>query len=141
VKKASWIILTVMGAAIVLISMISAYHSYSTSNYGIGDLSVSKVAGGDAELETALRGIRGTSASYAIAYGVLFLAVVLGPYRRGEVWAWKALFATVLIQSAFVFLRVPFLGTWLGTQAAITSNVPILIALLLDAGRLKSSAR
>lgn len=52
---------------------------------------MSKVAGGDSGVATALLGIRGTSAAYGAAFGVLFLAVVLGPYRRGDAWAWKAL--------------------------------------------------
>ena len=93
-KKASWILLTVVGVAITLLSLVSAVHAYRTSDdYRIGGSRVSKVAGGDAGLATALRGIRGTSAAYAAAYGVLLLAIVLGPYRRGDVWAWKALLA------------------------------------------------
>jgi hypothetical protein len=69
-KKASWILLAVVAAAITLLSLVSAVHAYRTSDdYGIGGLRVSKVAGGDAGLATALRGIRGTSAAYGAAYG------------------------------------------------------------------------
>jgi len=93
-KKASWILLTVLGVAITLLSLVSAFHAYRTGDdFGIGSARVSTIAGGDAGLATALRAIRGTSASFGAAYGVLFLAVVLGPYRRGEVWAWNALVA------------------------------------------------
>ena len=80
-KKASWIVLTVLGAAITVISLVSAVHAYRTSDdYGIGHSRVSRVAGGDAAVATALRGIRGTSAAYGVAYGVLFLAIVGGGF-------------------------------------------------------------
>ena len=67
-KKASWILLTVGGVAITLLSLVSAVHAYRTSDdYGIGDSRVSRVAGGDAGVASALRGIRGTSAAYGAA--------------------------------------------------------------------------
>ena len=107
-KKASWILLTVVGVAITLISLVSAVHAYRTrDDYGIGHSRVSKVAGGDAGVATSLRGIRGTSAAYGAAYGVLFLAIVLGPYRRGDVWAWKALLVAGLTQFVLVLLPHP----------------------------------
>ena len=137
-KKASWIILTIGGIAITLLSLVSAVHAYRTSdNYGIGHSSVSKVANGDADVATALRGIRGTSAAYGAAYGVLFLAIVLGPYRRGDTWAWKALLVAGLTQSVLVLLRIPILGTQLGVAAAVNQIVILVVGLLLDVGRLK----
>jgi hypothetical protein len=141
-KKASWILLTVLGVAITLISLVSAAHAYRTSDdYGIGSSRVSKVAGGDSGVATALRGIRGTSASFGAAYGVLFLAVVLGPYRRGDKWAWVVLLVAGLMQFVLVLLRIPVLGTQLGVSAAVTQIVPLVVGLLLGVGRLKSPAR
>ncbi len=141
-KKASWIILTVLGVAITLISLVSAVHAYRTrDDYGIGHSRVSRVAGGDAGVATALRGIRGTSASYGVAYGILFLAIVLGPYRRGDVWAWKALLVAGLTQSVVVLLRIPILGTQLGASPAVTQVVLLVVGLLLGVGRLKGPAR
>jgi len=88
-KKASWIVLAVAGAAFVLVSLVSAARAYNTGDdYGIGGVRVSKVAAGREAVASGLRGIRGTSAAFAAAYGVLYLAIVLVPYRRGEVWAW-----------------------------------------------------
>ena len=139
-KKASWILLTVLGVAITLFSLISAVHAYWTSDdYAIGHLRVSKVAGGDAGIATALRGIRGTSAAFGAAYGVLFLAVVLGPYRRGDVWAWKALLVAGLTQFVLVMLRIPILGTQLGVSAAVTPVVLLILGLLLDVGRIRGA--
>lgn len=141
-KKASWILLTVAAVAVTAASLISAVHAYRTSdNYGIGDSRVSKVAAGDAGVATALRGIRGTSAAYGAAYGVLFLAIVLGPYRRGDVWAWQALLAAGLTQFVLVLLRIPILGTQLGVTPAVTEVSLLVVGLLLDVGRLKSRGR
>ena len=141
-KKASWILLAVLAAAITLLGLVSAARAYRTGDdYGIGGLRVSKVAGGDSGVATALRGIRGTSAAYAAAYGVLFLAVVLGPYRRGEVWAWRALLAAGLTQFVLVLLRVPALGTQLGVAPAVTQVSFLVVGLLLGVGRLKRPAR
>jgi len=78
------------------------------------------VAAGREEVATALRGIRGTSAAFAAAYGVLYLAIVLTPYRRGDVWAWWALFAGSATVLAIALLRIPFLDTTLGASAGAT---------------------
>ena len=139
-KKASWIVLAVLGAAILAISLVSAYHAYTvTDDYRVGPLRVSEVAGGDAAVTTALRAIRGTSAAFGAAYGVLFLAIVLGPYRRGEVWAWNALLAAGLTLFVLIALRMPILGTQLGLGAGGTPLVILVIGLLLDVGRLRTN--
>ena len=141
-KKASWILLTILGVAITFFSLVSAVHAYWTDDdYRVGPLRVSEVAPGDPRVATALRGIRGTSAAFGAAYGVLFLTVVLGPYRRGEAWAWKALLVAGLTQSVLVLLRIPILGTQLGVSAAVTPVVLLLTGLLLDVGRLRNPAR
>jgi hypothetical protein len=137
-KKASWILLTILGFAITFFSLVSAVHAYWTDDdYRVGPLRVSEVAPADPRVATALRAIRGTSAAFGAAYGVLFLAIVLGPYRRGDVWAWKALLAGGLTQSVIVLLRIPILGTQLGVGAAVTPTVLLAIGLLLDVRRLK----
>ena len=141
-KKASWIVLTVGGVAITLLSLVSAARAYRTGDdYGIGDSRVSKVAGGDAGVATALRGIRGTSAAYGAAFGILFLAIVLGPYRRGDVWAWQALLVAGLTQFLLVLLRIPILGTQLGVAPAAYQVSILVVGLLLGVGRLKGPAR
>ena len=141
-KKASWILLTVAGIAITLASLLSAAHAYRTGDdYGIGNSRVSRVAGGDIDVATALRGIRGTSAAYGAAFGVLFLAIVLGPYRRGDAWAWKALLVAGLTHFVLVFLRVPILGTQLGFLPGVEQFGIMVVGLLLDVGRLKGPPR
>lgn len=63
-KKASWIVLAVAGAAFILISLVSASHAYNRGDdYGIGGMRVSKVAAGRETVATALRGIRRLTSS------------------------------------------------------------------------------
>ncbi len=138
-KKASWIVLTVAGIAVILISLVSAGHAYNTGdNYRIGGTSVRDVAAGREAVASGLRGIRGTSAAFAAAYGVLFLTIVLGPYRRGDASAWWALFAGSATVLAIVLLRIPFLDTTLGVSAAVIQFLLTMLGLLLDVRRLKS---
>lgn len=139
-KKASWISLTVAGAAFILISLVSAAHAYNTADdYGIGGTRLSRVAAGREAVATGLRGIRGTSAAFATAYGVLYLAIVLVPYRRGEVWTWWALFAGSLTVLALTLLRIPFLDTTLGVSGAASQFGLTMAGLLLDVRRLKGA--
>jgi hypothetical protein len=141
-NTASWILLTFAGVAITLVSLVSAAHAYRTSdNYPIGGQSVSKIAGGNADLATALRGVRGTSAAYGAAFGVLILAIALGPYRRGDTWAWKALLIAGLVHFVLVMMRIPILGTQFGVPAAVTQFGLLAVGLLLGVGRFRSPVR
>jgi hypothetical protein len=137
-KKASWIVLTVAAVAFILLSLVSAIHAYNRSDdYGIGGTRVSRVAEGRETVATALRGIRGTSAAFAAAWGVLYLVIVVVPYRRGEVWAWWALLAGSSTALAICLLRIPFLDTALGISAAASQFAWTMVGLLLDVRRLR----
>ena len=141
-KKASWILITVTGVALTVLSLVSAVHAYWTEDdYAIGGMRVSRIAAGDTGLEIALRGVRGTSAAYGAGFGVFVIAIAVGPYRRGDAWAWKALFVAGLAQFVLVALRVPALGTQLGLSAALLQGIPLAVGLLLDAGRLKAGPK
>lgn len=138
-RKASWIVLTVVAVLVILGSTASAYNAYSGQAYTIGAAPIDAVAAGRAEVETALRGIRGTSAAFAAAYGVLLLCVVLGPYRRGETWCWWAILIGAVVLFAFAAARQPFLGTTLGFATPSIHLGLVLLALVLDGGRLKAA--
>ena len=71
------------------------------------------------------------------AFAVLFLSIVLGPYRRGEVWAWWSLAGSLALLVAIVAARVPVLGTQLGVGSALILAGLAGFGLLLDASRLK----
>ena len=151
-RKASWILLTVVGTLVLLFSLLSASVAYYSPENDVIDgksfaPGTQKDDAGNVRqaldlpesLETAIRARRGTAAAYAAAFATLVLAIVLGPYRRGDVWAWKALMAGVLVLLVVTVVRKLALGTTLGIgPAAIPCGLAIL-GLLLDVGRLKRS--
>jgi hypothetical protein len=49
--------------------------------------------------------------------GILFLAIVFGPYRRGDTWAWWALLGGTAFLAVVILLRVPLLDTKAGAGA------------------------
>ncbi len=136
-RTASWVLLAVMGAFVLFVSLVSTNLGYR-GGYDIGGISVEDVAAGRPAVLSALRGIRGTSAAYAGAYAVLFLAIVMGPYRRGETWAWWALLSALLTIAVLVVLRVPLLGATLGIGPALVQCAVGVVALLLDVRRLSA---
>jgi hypothetical protein len=140
-KKTSWIILTIVGALILVGSVASASLAYSKNQYPIGPAQIGEVAAGREAVESALRGMRATAAAYGAAYGVLLLTIVLGPYRRGEVWAWWAVLSAGIVLVAIVLLRIPLLGTQLGVGPAAIQVGLLVVGLLFDVRRLKSPAR
>jgi hypothetical protein len=137
-RKASWVLLTVVGVLAFLISLVSAFLAYR-GDYPIGGLPVEQVAAGRDGIETALRGIRGTSAAFGAAFAVMFLGTVLGPYKSGDTRAWWTILLATLAMASIVLLRIPALGVALGqggTALAYTLGGLILLGLLLDVGRL-----
>src|SRR5262245_10455369 len=145
-KKASWIILTLVGALTMLGSLVSLAVAYSSVQDQIGPATLDELSVGKPEVAIALRARRATAAAYGAGFATLFLAITLGPYRRGDVWAWWTLLAGTLVVSGLIILRVPLLGIELGATAAVTgagtavaSLVQATVAglgLALGAGRL-----
>jgi hypothetical protein len=137
-RKASWVLLTIVGGLTLFISLASAFLAY-LGDYPIGGMPVAEVAGGRDGVLTALRGIRGTSAAFGAAFAVLLLGTVLGPYRRGDTGAWWTILLATLAMALIVLARIPTLGVALGqggTPAAYTLGGLIVLGLLLDVGRL-----
>lgn len=142
-RTTSWILLTVLGALVLVGSLASAGLAYSRGEYPIGTVPLTEVAAGREGVATALRGIRGTSAAYAASYAVLFLFIVTGPYRRGEVWAWWAILAGALAVGLVGLARVPLLGVpmgQLGSGPPVIQTAVIVVALLLDVKRLRAKS-
>jgi hypothetical protein len=139
-KKASWIVLCVVGSLVLLVSLISTGIAYSaTSDWPIGPSSLVKLEAAFPGVGQALRGVRGTSAAFAAGYAVLWLTIVLGPYRRGETWAWWGLLGASLAVASVVLLRVPLVGITPGWQAAVYPLLLTVVGLLLDLGRVRGS--
>ena len=106
-KTASWVLLAVMGALMLIVSLLSLNIAYSGSRdeFGQGGPTVDDVRAWNPEVATAIRARRGTAASFAAAYAVLVLAIVLGPYRRGDTWAWWTLLAGAVTLALLLDVR------------------------------------
>lgn len=147
-KTASWVLLAFAGVATLAISLVSVERAYGTYNDHVGGVSVRELSAGRPEIETALRARRATAAAYSAGFAALFLLICVGPYRRGEVWAWWALLVGILVVSLLILLRLPVLGTGLGGAAGggTASGTLLQLALVgaglaLGAGRLRRVRR
>src|SRR5687767_3666231 len=108
-RTASWVVLAVVGALFLFGGLASTYVAYTGAEDPLlpGGPTVSAVDAVHPGLATALRGRRATAAAFAVALAVLWLYVVLVPYRRGEVSSWWALLAASLALGIVIMLRVP----------------------------------
>jgi hypothetical protein len=141
--KASWILLTLVGVITLLGSLGSLYTAYAPGTSARDDLgrgtSVQDVEAWRPEVAKAIKARRGTAAAFAAAYAVLFLSVVLGPYRRGDAWSWWALLAGAVTLGLLIALRIPALGTRVGAGTGIVQLAVVLVALLLDVRRVRAA--
>lgn len=141
-KTASWVLLAIVGVLMVLGGLASAYTAYTDSSGprdAVGsNATVEDVKAWRPEVATAIRARRGTAAAFAAAYGVLFLSVVLGPYRRGDTSSWWALLAAALTLAILIVARVPALGTRAGAGTGLVQLAVVVVALLLDVSRLRA---
>jgi hypothetical protein len=138
-RTVSWVLLAVVGVMVLLFSLLSADLAYR-GDYPVGGVSIGEIASGrDAVLE-GLRGVRGTSAAWGAAWAVLFLGVVFGPYRRGDVTTWWGILASALVLGAVAGARVMFLQSQAGTGPALVVLVLVLVALLVDVKRIAGAS-
>jgi hypothetical protein len=135
-RTVSWVLLAVVGVLVLLVSFVSANLAYR-GDYPIAGVSVNEIAAGRDAVLVGLRGVRGTSAAWGAAWAALFLAVVAGPYRRGDTTAWWGILASVLVLGAVAAARVVLLpGQPAGTGTPLLILVIVLVALLVDVRRL-----
>jgi hypothetical protein len=120
----------IVGALTLLGSVFSLWLAYSSTEDQIGPASLDELSVGRPEVATALRARRATAAAYAAGFATFFLAITLGPYRRGDVWAWWAILTGTLVVSVLTLLRIPFLGIQLGAPAAATGAGTALTTLV-----------
>jgi hypothetical protein len=137
-RTASWVLLAVVGVMVLLTSFISANLAYR-GEYPIAGVSITDVASGREVVLLGLRGMRGTAAAWGAAWATLFLFVVLGPYRRGDVGAWWGILASALVLAAVVGLRVLLIRFQLGTGTPLVLLVVVIVALLLDVKRVAAA--
>lgn len=136
----SWVLLTLLGVMTFLGAVGSTQFAMSKGDDQFGDVMLSELTQGNQDVANLIHGRRMTAAAFAAAYSVLFLLVVLIPYRRGDVWAWWAILIATLVLSVMIWLRVPTLGISLGASVGYTQLVVVVVALLLDVKRLAGSS-
>jgi hypothetical protein len=134
-RTVSWVLLAMVGVVALLFSFISANLAYN-GMFPVGGVEIDEIAQGREGVLLGLRGVRGTAAAWAAAWAVLFLVVVFGPYRRGDVATWWGILASVIVMAAVVALRVVLLGMQAGTGTALVLLLVVLLALLVDVRRL-----
>lgn len=137
---ASWVILLVVSGAIVLSSAQSLWIAYSgnpdrlTPEYTIAQIGEQ---GGDQAVK-AFRGRRATAATWALGYALLAIAVTWIPYRRGEKWAWWALFVSLGVSQFLSLVRAVMLATTAGVSTPAVLLAFVLLGLLAGAPRMFS---
>jgi hypothetical protein len=134
-RTVSWVLLAVVGVLVLLVSLISANLAYR-GDFPVGGVSIGEIASGRDAVLVGLRGARGTAAAWGAAWAVLFLTVVFGPYRRGDVASWWGILGSLVALTAVAAARVPFTGNPLGASTPLILLVVGTVALLLDVKRL-----
>ena len=140
-KTASWIVLTLVAALLILGglgSVMLAYFGSPSDDLIVGETSLADLSIAE-DAAVALRGRRGTAGSFALGYGALLLMIILGPYRKGSTWAWWALLVGAVVTSLFIYLRIPGLGIQQGSFTGSFLLIGTLIGLLLDIRRLRAA--
>jgi len=133
----SWIILLVVSIAILLISAQSLWVAYSSGRDGLTPeytLAQIQEHGGEQAVK-AFRGRRVTAATWAMAYALLAIGVVLLPYRRGEKWAWWLLLISLGLTQLLSLGRAVTLATITGTGAPSILLAFLLLGLLAGTPR------
>lgn len=136
-RTVSWVLLALVGVFVLFVALVSANLAYR-GEYPIAGVSITEIAAGREPVLLGLRGVRGTAAAWGAAWAALFLAVVLGPYRRGDLWSWWGILASALALAAVAGARVLFIRLDAGTGTPLVLLVAVLVALLLDVKRLST---
>lgn len=133
----SWVILLVVSGMLLLASAQSLWIAYTGGQDGLTrEYTLTHIGeqGGDQAVK-AFRGRRATAATWAIGYGLLAIAVIWAPYRRGEKWAWWALFVSLGLSQFLSLGRAIMLGTTVGTATPAVLLAFVLLGLLAGAPR------
>lgn len=133
-RTVSWVLLAIIGVLVLLVSFGSAQLAY-WGDFPVGGEGIETIAAGNDAVLKGLRGSRGTAAAWGAAWSILFLSVVLGPYRRGDVGSWWGILASTIVLGVVVALRVPVLQWQAGTGTALVLLLVVILSLLVDVKR------
>jgi hypothetical protein len=132
---ASWVILLLLSIAIGLLSLTSLRIAYFGGRDSLTPTMSTKQLediGGQPAVDAAkaIHGRRATAATWAFAYSIIAIFVILFPYRRGEKWAWWGLLLALGLSQILSAARVVTIGSSQGAQGAVTILAVLLIGLL-----------
>jgi len=137
---ASWVLLLVVSGAIVLFSCESLWVAYTGKPDGLTrEYSLTQIGeqGGD-EAVKAFRGRRSTAATFALGFALLAVLITWIPYRRGERWAWWALFVSFGLSQLLSLARAVMLVTTAGVGTPAVILAFALLGLMAGAPRIFS---
>jgi hypothetical protein len=137
-RTASWVLLLIVGLLALVAALGSANLAYR-GMFPVGGVSISDIAMSREAVLSGLRGARGTAAAWAAAWAVLFVAVVVGPYRRGDIAAWWGILVSALVLCVIAWARQPLVGASAGTGEPLALFTVVVVALLLDVARLRKT--
>jgi hypothetical protein len=135
---ASWVILiavSVFTAIGALASLQIAYVGHNDDLSPTVTIESIRSIGGDEAVKN-YKGRRATAATWAVGYAVLAAVIAFIPYRRGERWAWWALFAAIIVSQLLSLGRVLMLGATLGVGTAGSLLAFFLLGLLAGVPRM-----
>ena len=126
---ASWVVLLVVSAGIALLSLQSLAVGYGKSDETLTAAysTVQIREQGGEEAFKAFKARRVTAATWALAFALLAIAVILVPYRRGEQWAWWALLVAMGLSQILSIARAVAIPT---TSGAGTSGLLLAFTLM-----------
>ena len=139
----SWVFLLIASIAVVFSSLVSTTIGYrGTPDNLTATFTMERMneTGGE-EAVKAFRARRVTAATWALAYSLLSLFVVVIPYRRAERWAWWAILCSVSISQLLSVARIPLVGAVGGAGASGIILSFFLLGLMAGAPRILFSRR
>ncbi|HUK89469.1 MAG TPA: hypothetical protein VLZ81_03645 [Blastocatellia bacterium] len=141
-KVLFWIscgILLLVALFTALGSLASTATAFNHRAETIGTVSTDQIRdlGGDDSVNN-YKARRLTAATWALGFAILFGWVVIGPYRRGDRWAWWALLVSLGLPQLISLARVPLLSTQSGAGTSTALLAFLLIGLLAGVPRVFS---
>ncbi len=110
-QKYAWVLLFV-SSALFLLTSVFFIHSFFVMPYVANTGDLSHVLAGSPSIATWMRGIFRDTAIAQLGVGVFGMSIAAVSFRRGERWAWYALW----------YLPVVFLA-YIGSQAELGNSV------------------
>ncbi|MFP5253351.1 MAG: hypothetical protein ACLGH4_06105 [Actinomycetes bacterium] len=113
-ERIGWVLLVLAGLPFVLFGVTAVLFGVSASDFPVGlpggpdavdsttGVPWQEVVSGNATAMTLLRGVSRVAGLAFLGFGLLVITVAVVPYRRGERWAWYALWVVPVFMGGLV---------------------------------------